>query len=62
MSPEPGEIKDAVNARVLAMLGDSITIDHISPAGVIKVESLAGTILQEWQVGGGTTPATATTR
>ncbi len=51
MSPEPGEIEDVVDARVLAMLGDSITTDHISPAGAIKAESPAGTFLQERQVG-----------
>ena len=35
------------NARVLALLGDSVTTDHISPAGSIKADSPAGTYLQE---------------
>ena len=30
------EVKDIVNARILALLGDSVTTDHISPAGAIK--------------------------
>ncbi len=38
------------NARVLAMLGDSVTTDHISPAGSIKEESPAGLYLQNRQV------------
>ena len=38
--------KDIQNARVLAFLGDSITTDHISPAGAIKVDSPAGLYLQ----------------
>ncbi len=46
----PGEIEDVADARVLALLGDSITTDHISPAGAIKAESPAGEYLQERQV------------
>ena len=42
--------KDVENARVLALFGDSITTDHISPAGSIKASSPAGTYLQEHQV------------
>lgn len=42
---EPGDIKPITDARVLAMLGDSITTDHISPAGVIKADSPAGKYL-----------------
>ena len=38
--------KDIQNARVLAFLGDSITTDHISPAGAIKIDSPAGLYLQ----------------
>lgn len=47
MSKEPGATKDVHNARVLALLGDSITTDHISPAGNIKASSPAGKYLQE---------------
>lgn len=43
----PGDVK---NARVLALFGDSITTDHISPAGSIKASSPAGEYLQENQV------------
>jgi aconitate hydratase len=45
MPPLPGEIADIVKARVLAVLGDSITTDHISPAGSIKKDSPAGQYL-----------------
>ncbi len=45
MSNEPSEIKDINDARVLAMLGDSITTDHISPAGAITADSPAGKFL-----------------
>ena len=41
------EIKDA---RILAMLGDSVTTDHISPAGVIKEDSPAGVYLSARQI------------
>jgi aconitate hydratase len=41
------EIGDIRNARVLAVLGDSVTTDHISPAGSIKRDSPAGKYLQE---------------
>ncbi len=41
----PAPIQDIVNARVLAYLGDSITTDHISPAGSIKKDSPAGKYL-----------------
>ena len=40
-------LKDITGARVLAMLGDSITTDHISPAGSIKKDSPAGKYLME---------------
>ncbi|HEX2243688.1 MAG TPA: aconitate hydratase, partial [Gammaproteobacteria bacterium] len=43
---QPDEIKDIHGARVLAVLGDSITTDHISPAGSIKTDSPAGKYLQ----------------
>ncbi|MGH8502102.1 MAG: aconitate hydratase [Gammaproteobacteria bacterium] len=47
MDKEPGDIADISGARVLALLGDSITTDHISPAGSIKPSSPAGKYLQE---------------
>ncbi|WP_075879564.1 aconitate hydratase AcnA [Vreelandella massiliensis] len=47
MGREPEAIEDVKNARVLAMLGDSVTTDHISPAGAIKPDSPAGRYLQE---------------
>ncbi len=46
MGAEPGEVEDIRNARVLAVLGDSVTTDHISPAGAIKADSPAGQYLQ----------------
>ena len=45
ITPEPAPLKDIVRARVLALLGDSITTDHISPAGSIKADSPAGKYL-----------------
>jgi aconitate hydratase len=47
MSNEPSPLKPIQKARVLAVLGDSITTDHISPAGSIKVQSPAGKYLIE---------------
>jgi len=47
MSKEAGVITDITGARVLAMLGDSVTTDHISPAGAIKADSPAGIYLKE---------------
>src|SRR5699024_1584883 len=47
LSPEPGAIHDVVNARALALLGDSITTDHISPAGSISAHSPAGRYLMD---------------
>jgi aconitate hydratase len=44
-TPEP--VKDILDARVLAKLGDSVTTDHISPAGSIKADSPAGQYLTE---------------
>lgn len=46
MGKEPDSVKDIANARVLALLGDSVTTDHISPAGAIKPDSPAGQYLQ----------------
>ena len=48
MTPEP--ITDIIEARVLAIFGDSITTDHISPAGNIRATSPAGRYLLERQV------------
>ncbi len=45
MPAEPAAVRDIRGARVLAMLGDSITTDHISPAGSIKPDSPAGKYL-----------------
>ncbi len=50
MDPKPGAIEDIVGARVLAVLGDMITTDHISPAGSFKESSPAGQYLIERQV------------
>ncbi len=46
MKPEPEPIRDMTGARVLAVLGDSVTTDHISPAGSILPSSPAGQWLQ----------------
>ena len=43
----PGAVHDIAGARVLAVLGDSVTTDHISPAGSIKADSPAGRYLRE---------------
>jgi aconitate hydratase len=45
LSPEPSERDDIADARVLVKVGDSITTDHISPAGSIKPDSPAGRYL-----------------
>ncbi|CTQ50315.1 aconitate hydratase AcnA [Jannaschia donghaensis] len=50
MGPNAGEIHDIKGARVLAVLGDMITTDHISPAGSFKESSPAGQYLIERQV------------
>ncbi|MET7862568.1 aconitate hydratase [Micromonospora taraxaci] len=47
MRQEPSPVVDIAGARVLAKLGDSVTTDHISPAGAIKADSPAGTYLAE---------------
>jgi aconitate hydratase len=47
MAREPEPVTDIHGARVLAMLGDSVTTDHISPAGAIKTDSPAGRYLTE---------------
>jgi aconitate hydratase len=47
LSPTPSPRSDIEGARVLALLGDSVTTDHISPAGNIKAESPAGRYLHD---------------
>jgi aconitate hydratase len=47
LTMEPGVVKDITGARVLAKLGDSVTTDHISPAGNIRVSVPAGLFLAE---------------
>jgi aconitate hydratase len=47
MPKNPTPVKDISGARVLAVLGDSVTTDHISPAGNIKADSPAGKYLAE---------------
>jgi aconitate hydratase len=51
MSETPQPIAAIEGARALALLGDSVTTDHISPAGVIPADSPAGTYLREKGVG-----------
>ncbi|PWB83394.1 MAG: aconitate hydratase AcnA [Methylocystaceae bacterium] len=50
LTREPKPVEDIVGARILALFGDKITTDHISPAGSIKAASPAGRWLQERQV------------
>ncbi len=50
MSPEPGVITNIEGAKVLAVLGDMITTDHISPAGSFKESTPAGKYLTDRQV------------
>ena len=52
MDPEPSGIEPIEGARVLAVLGDSVTTDHISPAGAIKKQSPAG----QWLIDNGVEP------
>jgi aconitate hydratase len=47
MPAQPGAVTDIDGARVLALLGDSVTTDHISPAGSIKRDGPAGAYLQQ---------------
>ncbi|MEM7017765.1 MAG: aconitate hydratase AcnA [Pseudomonadota bacterium] len=53
MSKTPDAVSDIQGARVLALLGDSVTTDHISPAGAIKPDSPAG----EYLIANGVKPA-----
>jgi len=50
-SLQPGRARDVTKARALAIFGDSLTTDHISPAGSIKASSPAGRYLQAMGVG-----------
>jgi aconitate hydratase len=50
MSMTAAGLTDIIHARTLAVFGDSITTDHISPAGAIKLDSPAGNYLSEHQV------------
>jgi len=53
MPREPQPVRDITGARVLALLGDSVTTDHISPAGAIRADSPAGRYLSEHGVAPG---------
>ncbi|MEX0584113.1 MAG: aconitate hydratase AcnA [Sneathiella sp.] len=50
MQKEPGAFEDIKGARILALLADSVTTDHISPAGAIKADGPAGEYLTSHQV------------
>jgi aconitate hydratase len=50
MSPDPPTIEEIHEARVLALMGDSVTTDHISPAGAIPLDSPAGRYLIDLNV------------
>ena len=50
MKNETEKVKDILGARALAILGDSITTDHISPAGSILKQAPAGKYLSDRQV------------
>ncbi|HBR84274.1 MAG TPA: aconitate hydratase, partial [Erythrobacter sp.] len=50
MEMTPAPVTDITDAKPLAILGDSVTTDHISPAGSIKEDSPAGSYLQSHQV------------
>ena len=50
MTMEPAPVGDIIEAKPLALLGDSVTTDHISPAGSIKEDSPAGRYLRDHQV------------
>ena len=53
MSRQPDPLRDIIGARALLVLGDSVTTDHISPAGVIAKDSPAGSYLDDHGVGPG---------
>ena len=67
MDAEPSDVEPIEGARVLALLGDSVTTDHISPAGAIKKDSPAGQVADRERASRRATstptaPAAATTR
>ncbi|WP_119395707.1 aconitate hydratase AcnA [Salinibius halmophilus] len=47
LQPQPAALKDVQGAKILALMGDSVTTDHISPAGAFKPTTPAGEYLQE---------------
>ncbi|MEX2248472.1 MAG: aconitate hydratase AcnA, partial [Parvibaculum sp.] len=51
LQPKPSALSDVADARILGLFADSITTDHISPAGNIKAKSPAGAYLNSKQVG-----------
>ena len=59
LAMEPAPVEDILGARVLAKLGDSVTTDHISPAGAIKKDSPAGHYLMNFGISGGDDQAPA---
>ena len=59
MTREPAPVPDVIGARCLVSLGDSVTTDHISPAGSIRLDSPAGRYLIEHGVERGTSTRTA---
>ncbi len=59
MAKEPSPVEDVTGARVLPLLGDSVTTDHISPAGAIKADTPAGRYLAEHGVERRTSTPTA---
>ncbi len=67
MTKEPKPVTDIVNARILGLFLDSITTDHISPAGNIRANSPAGKYLHRasgarWPTSTSTARAAATTK
>lgn len=50
ITPQPQNLSDIIGSRILAVLGDSITTDHISPAGSIKTDGPAGSYLQHFEI------------
>jgi len=50
LAPEPDAVNDILGAKLLAVLGDSVTTDHISPAGGFKADTPAGQYLAQHQI------------
>jgi Aconitase A len=59
MNAEPGTVGDIEGARCLVMLGDSVTTDHVSPAGSIKPDSPAASTSSSTASSGRTSTRTA---